>query len=102
VPPAAHAGGCAVCPGVAAVAASDNGRVTSRTMLAWEVATPGPMASGPLRAVRRPVPEPAAGELLVRVTASGVCRTDLHLAEGGLPPKRPGVVPGHEVVGEVV
>jgi len=71
-------------------------------MLAWEVATPGPMASGPLRAVRRPVPEPAAGELLVRVTASGVCRTDLHLAEGDLPPKRPGVVPGHEVVGEVV
>jgi propanol-preferring alcohol dehydrogenase len=80
----------------------DNGPVTSGTMLAWEVATPGPMATRPLRAVRRPVPEPAAGELLVRVTASGVCRTDLHLAEGDLPPKRPGVVPGHEVVGEVV
>ena len=80
-------------------AAAHNGTVT--TMLAWEIATPGPMASHPLRAVRRPVPGPAPGELLVRVTASGVCRTDLHLAEGDLPPKRPGVVPGHEVVGEV-
>jgi propanol-preferring alcohol dehydrogenase len=70
-------------------------------MLVWEVAAPGPMASRPLRAVRRPVPDPAPGELLVRVTASAVCRTDLHLAEGDLPPKRPGVVPGHEVVGEV-
>jgi alcohol dehydrogenase, propanol-preferring len=40
--------------------------------------------------------------LLVRVTCCGVCRTDLHLAEGDLPPKAPGVTPGHEVVGEVV
>ena len=70
-------------------------------MLAWQVGTPGPMASRPLRAVRRPVPEPGPGELLVRVVASGVCRTDLHLAEGDLPAKRPGVVPGHEVIGEV-
>jgi propanol-preferring alcohol dehydrogenase len=37
----------------------------------------------------------------IRVTACGVCRTDLHLAEGDLPPRRPGVVPGHEVVGVV-
>jgi propanol-preferring alcohol dehydrogenase len=48
------------------------------------------------------VPEPAAGELLVRVRACGVCRTDLHVAEGDLPVHRPGVVPGHEVVGEVI
>ena len=70
-------------------------------MLAWEVAVPGPIATHPLRPVRRPVPEPAADELLVRVVACGVCRTDLHLAEGDLPPRRPGVVPGHEIVGEV-
>ncbi len=37
----------------------------------------------------------------MRVPACGVCRTDLHLAEGELPPRRPGVVPGHEVVGVV-
>jgi propanol-preferring alcohol dehydrogenase len=44
---------------------------------------------------------PGPDELLVRVRACGVCRTDLHVAEGDLPVHRPGVVPGHEVVGEV-
>jgi propanol-preferring alcohol dehydrogenase len=70
-------------------------------MLAWEVGEPGPASTGPLRAVRRPVPSPGPDELQVRVLACGVCRTDLHLAEGDLPPHRPGTVPGHEVVGEV-
>src|SRR5690606_26482356 len=70
-------------------------------MQAWEVATPGPIVTRPLRAVRKPVPAPAGDELLVRVTASAVCRTDLHLAEGDLPPRWPGTVPGHEVTGEV-
>jgi propanol-preferring alcohol dehydrogenase len=60
------------------------------------------MASGPLVLLERPVPEPGPGELLIRVLRCGVCRTDLHLAEGDLPPKRPDVTPGHEVVGEVV
>jgi alcohol dehydrogenase, propanol-preferring len=69
---------------------------------AWIVDRPGPIATQPLRCVERPDPEPAPGELLVRVHACGVCRTDLHLAEGDLPPRRPGVVPGHQVVGEVV
>ncbi len=63
---------------------------------------PGPIHTGPVRLVTEPRPQPAAGELLVRVLASGVCRTDLHVAEGDLPVHRPGVVPGHEVVGEVV
>lgn len=71
-------------------------------MRAWRVERPGPIASGPLRRRDLPVPEPAPGELLVRVLACGVCRTDLHVAEGDLPTHRPGVVPGHEVVGEVV
>jgi alcohol dehydrogenase, propanol-preferring len=48
------------------------------------------------------VPEPGRGELLIRVLCCGVCRTDLHLAEGDLPPKHPDLTPGHEVVGEVV
>ncbi|MGW7680458.1 zinc-dependent alcohol dehydrogenase family protein [Kribbella sp. NPDC054772] len=71
-------------------------------MQAWAVERPGPIDSGPLRQVRRPVPEPAPGEVLVQVEACGICRTDLHLAEGDLPPKRPGVVPGHQAVGSVV
>ena len=70
-------------------------------MRAWAVDTPGPMSTRPLVPVERPVPEPAAGEIRVRVVACGVCRTDLHLAEGDLPPKRPLTVPGHEVVGRV-
>ena len=44
----------------------------------------------------------AMAQVLVRVRACGVCITDLHLAEGELPPRRSGVVPGHEVVGDVV
>jgi len=70
-------------------------------MRAWIVDHPGPMASGPLRLVERPAPEPAAGELLVEVDVCGVCRTDLHLAEGDLSPRRRGITPGHEVVGRV-
>lgn len=72
------------------------------SMLAWHVDRPGPMAGGPLRAHRDPLPEPAPGELLLRVLVCGVCRTDLHVTEGDLPVHRPGVTPGHEVVGEVV
>jgi propanol-preferring alcohol dehydrogenase len=68
---------------------------------AWIVGTPGPIATGPLVPVERPRPEPGPGEIRLRVVVCGVCRTDLHLAEGDLPPKRPGVVPGHEVVGTV-
>lgn len=71
-------------------------------MQAWAVDRPGPIDDGPLRRVRRTVPQPGAGEVLVKVEASGICRTDLHLAEGDLAPKRPGVVPGHQVVGAVV
>ncbi len=68
----------------------------------WAVAEPGPIASGPLHPVRRPVPRPGPGEVAVRVEACGVCRTDLHLAEGDLRPHRAGTVPGHEIVGRVV
>ena len=48
------------------------------------------------------MPEPGPREILVKVHVCGVCRTDLHLVEGDLVPRRPGVVPGHEVVGHVV
>jgi propanol-preferring alcohol dehydrogenase len=47
------------------------------------------------------VPEPGAGQVRLRVVACGVCRTDLHLAEGDLTPRRPFTIPGHEVVGRL-
>lgn len=72
------------------------------SMHAWRVRRPGPMPSGPLERVTTAVPSPATDELLVAVHACGVCRTDLHVAEGDLPVHRAGVTPGHEVVGEVV
>jgi propanol-preferring alcohol dehydrogenase len=69
---------------------------------AWQIVRPGPMASAPLTLGRRVIGPVADGELLVRVITCGVCRTDLHLAEGDLRPHHPGMTPGHEVVGSVV
>jgi len=70
-------------------------------MRAMLLRTPGPIATRPLELAERPVPEPAAGELLVRVEACGVCRTDLHVVEGELAPQRAEIVPGHQIVGRV-
>ena len=55
----------------------------------------------PLRLVEVPVPEPGRGQVLVRVRACAVCRTDLHVVEGELPPRKTPVIPGHQVVGTV-
>lgn len=55
----------------------------------------------PLRAEVRPIPSPGSGELLVKVRACGVCRTDLHVMDGEIAARYP-VIPGHEIVGEVV
>lgn len=69
-----------------------------KTMLAMVLEAPG----APLRARTLPIPQPDAGQLLLRVHACGVCRTDLHVADGELPhPKLP-LVLGHEIVGRVV
>lgn len=56
----------------------------------------------PLRCASLPDPRPGAGQLLLRVAACAVCRTDLHLVDGDLPDPKPCVVPGHEIVGRVV
>lgn len=66
-------------------------------MLAMRVSGPG----RPLEPAELPVPEPGPVQILVRVRACGVCRTDLHVVDGELPDPKPGVVPGHEVVGVV-
>jgi propanol-preferring alcohol dehydrogenase len=71
------------------------------TMKAWVVSQPAPIETSPLRYVEKPVPAPGPGELLVRVSACAVCRTDLHVCEGDLPVHREHVTPGHMVVGPV-
>jgi propanol-preferring alcohol dehydrogenase len=70
-------------------------------MQSWVVSRPGPIDGRPLVRMEKPVPEPGPREIRVRVAVCAVCRTDLHLAEGDLPPKRESVTPGHEVVGTV-
>jgi alcohol dehydrogenase, propanol-preferring len=71
------------------------------TMWAWVVDNPSDIDAGPLVRVEREVPEPGSGQVRVRISTCGVCRTDLHLAEGDLPPKRPQITPGHEIVGVI-
>jgi propanol-preferring alcohol dehydrogenase len=70
-------------------------------MRAWVVHRQGPVDDDPLALVEREPPVPGPGEVRVRVLVCGVCRTDLHLAEGDLPAHGTDVVPGHEVVGVV-
>lgn len=70
-------------------------------MRAWQVTSPGPVEEGPMSFTDLPVPQPKPGEIRVRVKVCGVCRTDLHVAEGDLAPHKPSVVPGHEIVGTV-
>jgi len=70
-------------------------------MQAWAVEAPGPIDSHPLTQITRAVPVPEPGQIRLHVQVCGVCRTDLHLAEGDLPPKHDRVIPGHEVVGIV-
>jgi propanol-preferring alcohol dehydrogenase len=72
------------------------------TMRAMQLAAPAPAAEAPLRLAELPVPEAGPGQVLLRVLACGVCRTDLHILEGELPPHRSPVVLGHQIVGEVV
>jgi alcohol dehydrogenase, propanol-preferring len=67
---------------------------TMRTMVLEQIGTP-------LVLRERPVPVPAAGDILVEVAACGVCRTDLHVVDGELPDPKLPIVPGHEIVGRV-
>jgi alcohol dehydrogenase, propanol-preferring len=70
-------------------------------MHAWVVDHAAPIDEQPLRRVERDEPSPGPTQVRVRVSCGGGCRTDLHLAEGDLPPKHPHVIPGHEVVGRI-
>jgi len=71
-------------------------------MKAATLTAPQEVWKRPLRIGQVARPEPKPGQVLVRVRVCGVCRTDLHIVEGDLPACRPGVIPGHQIVGEVV
>ncbi len=60
-----------------------------------------PVESAPLEWVDLPIPEPAPGEVRIRVRCCAVCRTDLHVIEGDLPQEKMPVIPGHQIVGTI-
>lgn len=70
-------------------------------MKACVLHAPAPVTTNPLQFMDAPVPEPGPTEVRVRVSACGVCRTDLHVVEGELPPRKSAVIPGHQVVGTI-
>jgi len=71
-------------------------------MKAAVLVSPKPVTERPLEIVEVADPQLRAGHVLLRVRACGVCRTDLHIVEGELPPKQVGIIPGHQIVGEIV
>src|SRR5689334_125538 len=71
-------------------------------MKAAVLTSPAPISRSPLRIVDVARREVTPGHVLLRVRACGICRTDLHIVEGELPSRRPAVIPGHQIVGEVV
>lgn len=73
----------------------------TNTMKANVLRSPSAVENRPLAIEGIQIPRPAAGELLIRVTACGICRTDLHVVEGELPQRLSPVIPGHQIVGTV-
>lgn len=71
-------------------------------MKAAILTSPAPISQRPLQVVNVADPRVRSGHVLLRVRACGVCRTDLHIVEGELPPKQLRIIPGHQIVGEVV
>jgi len=71
-------------------------------MRAAVLVSPGKISNRPLRLQEVPQPEPESGQALLRVLACAVCRTDLHIIEGELPALRSQLIPGHQIVGEVI
>ena len=71
-------------------------------MRAAVLTIPRPASADFLQIEELPRPQLKAGHVLLRVVACGVCRTDLHIVEGDLPPLQPRLIPGHQIVGEIV
>src|SRR5579885_2394176 len=71
-------------------------------MKAAVLTTPAPISQLPLKIEDVPTPDAQPGHVLLKVLACGVCRTDLHIVEGELSPLHPRIIPGHQIVGEVI
>lgn len=75
--------------------------LTIEPMKAWILNRPAPVSELPLVKAEMPVPVPSEDELLLRIAACGICRTDLHVVEGELPFGHSPLIPGHQIVGRV-
>ena len=71
-------------------------------MKAAVLSAPASISTSPLKIEDIPTPEPKPVHVLLKVLACGVCRTDLHITEGELPPRNPRIIPGHQIVGQVI
>ena len=74
---------------------------TTSPVKACVLQSPAPIATNPLVFADVSTPQPGKGEVLVRVSYCGVCRTDLHVIEGELAPRKSPVIPGHQVIGVI-
>jgi len=70
-------------------------------MQACILRSPAPIETNPLELAEVPKPVPSGHQVLVRISACGICRTDLHVIEGELPPRKSPITPGHQVVGVI-
>ena len=70
-------------------------------MKAWLLNNPAPVSRNPLTIAEVPIPVPREDELLIKISACGICRTDLHVVEGELPVRRSPLIPGHQIVGTI-
>ena len=80
---------------------SDNVRQPTGLMIAAVLERQSSVESRPLRLTQISIPSPASNEVLIRVAACGVCRTDLHVVEGDLPLRLSPITPGHQIVGTI-
>ena len=80
---------------------SDNVRQPTGLMIAAVLERQSSVESRPLRLTQISIPSPASNEVLIRVAACGVCRTDLHVVEGDLPLRLSTITPGHQIVGTI-
>ncbi len=70
-------------------------------MKAFILENPAPIETYPLRLTETEIPKPAADEVLVKISACGICRTDLHVCEGELAVRKENIIPGHQIVGRI-
>src|SRR5258706_11828721 len=91
----------AVCRGKDYYKGVKNEKGSTGSMRAAILRSPAPVGTNPLEVTLVGVPSPKRDELLIRVNACGICRTDLHIVEGELPMRRSPIILGHQIVGVI-